>query len=299
MERKLVVTRAVVARVLAMEAARVAETAVAAPEVARGAAKAVVPEVARAAARATAAMEAVAMVGARVLEVRAGVARAEGARVLEVRAGVARAEAREAAVRAVAARAVARVVDRTGVKMVAALAAGVEVATMVVASTGCIYRRWRGRHWFPSPGTQTGSGTPCMWGHKGTPHQCTLRTVAEVVATKVAVATRAVAVAGYGTHSEFREVGRVVLREAPGVAKAMDSAGAQGEPSAAVATSHLVAWGQAVGPLEARAVASVADSSSTRVIQGRLLPLPGAASARCRPSARSPCSTTGAARASR
>ena len=267
-----------------MEAARVAETAVAAPEVARGAAKAVVPEVARAAARATAAMEAVAMVGAR---------------VLEVRAGVARAEAREAAVRAVAARAVARVVDRTGVKMVAALAAGVEVATMVVASTGCIYRRWRGRHWFPSPGTQTGSGTPCMWGHKGTPHQCTLRTVAEVVATKVAVATRAVAVAGYGTHSEFREVGRVVLREAPGVAKAMDSAGAQGEPSAAVATSHLVAWGQAVGPLEARAVASVADSSSTRVIQGRLLPLPGAASARCRPSARSPCSTTGAARASR
>ena len=50
MERKLVVTRAVVARVLAMEAARVAETAVAAPEVARGAAKAVVPEVARAAA---------------------------------------------------------------------------------------------------------------------------------------------------------------------------------------------------------------------------------------------------------
>merc|ERR1719506_1869654 len=85
--------------------------------------------------------------------------------------------------REVEARAGARVVDRTGVKMVAALAAGVEVATMVVASTGCIYRRWRGRHWFPSPGTQTGSGTPCMWGHKGTPRPCTLRTAAGVVAT--------------------------------------------------------------------------------------------------------------------
>ena len=220
-----------------MEAARVAETVVAAPEEARGAAKAVVPEVARAAAGGTAAMEAVAMVGARVVEVRAGVAR-----VVEVRAGVARAEAREAAVRVVAARAVARVVDRTGVKMVAALAAGVEVATMVVASTGCIYRRWRGRHWFPSPGTQTGSGTPRMWGHKGTPHLCTLRTAAGVVATRVAVAARAVAMARYGTHPEVRKVGRVVLREAPGVAKAMDSAGAQGEPSAAVATSRLVAW---------------------------------------------------------
>ena len=182
-------------------------------------------------------MEAVAMVGARVVGVRAGVAR-----VVEVRAGVARAEAREAAVRAVAARAVARVVDRTGVMMVAALAAGVEVATMVVASTGCIYRRWRGRHWFPSPGTQTGSGTPRMWGHKGTPHPCTLRTAAGVVATWVAVAARAVAMARYGTHPEVRKVGRVVLREAPGAAKAMDSAGAQGEPSAAVATSRLVAW---------------------------------------------------------
>ena len=69
------------------------------------------------------------------------------------------------------------------VKMVAALAAGLELATMVVASTGCIYRRWRGRHWFPSPGTQTGSGTPRMWGHKGTPRPCTLRTAAGVVAT--------------------------------------------------------------------------------------------------------------------
>ena len=223
---------------VAMEAARVAVTVVVAPEEARGAAKAVVPEVARAAAGGTAAMEAVAMVGARVVEVRAGVAR-----VVEVRAGVARAEAREAAVRVVAARAVERVVDRTGVKMVAALAAGVEVATMVVASTGCIYRRWRGRHWFPSPGTQTGSGTPRMWGRKGTPHLCTLRTAAGVVATRVAVAARAVAMARYGTHPEVRKVGRVVLREAPGAAKAMDSAGAQGEPSAAVATSRLVAWG--------------------------------------------------------
>ena len=157
--------------------------------------------------------------------------------MVEVRAGVARAEAREAAVRAVAARAVARVV-----KMVAALAAGLELATMVVASTGCIYRRWRGRHWFPSPGTQTGSGTPRMWGHKGTPHLCTLRTAAGVVATRVAVAARAVAMARYGTHPEVRKVGRVVLREAPGAAKAMDSAGAQGEPWAAVATSRLVAW---------------------------------------------------------
>ena len=81
-----------------------------------------------------------------------------------------------------------------------------------------------------------------MWGHKGTPHLCTLRTAAGVVATWVAVAARAVAMATYGTHPEVRKVGRVVLREAPGVAKAMDSAGAQGEPSAAVATSRLVAW---------------------------------------------------------
>jgi len=223
--------------VVTMEAARVAVTVAAAPEEARGAAKAVASEVAPAAARATAAMEVVAMEVV-VMEVVDGVAETVvAARVVEVRAGVARAEAREAAVRAVAARAVARVV-----KMVAALVAGLELATMVVASTGCIYRRWRGRHWFPTPGTQTGSGTPRMWGHKGTPHLCTLRTAAGVVATWVAVAARAVAMARYGTHPEVRKVGRVVLREAPGAAKAMDSAGAQGEPSAAVATSRLVAW---------------------------------------------------------
>ena len=229
--------------VVTMEAARVAVTVAAAPEEARGAAKAVASEVAPAAARATAAMEVVAMEVV-VMEVVDGVAETVvAARVVEVRAGVARAEAREAAVRVVAARAVARVVDRTGVTMVAALAAGVEVATMVVASTGCIYRRWRGRHWFPTPGTQTGSGTPRMWGRKGTPHLCTLRTAAGVVATWVAVAARAVAMARYGTHPEVRKVGRVVLREAPGAASAMDSAGAQGEPWAAVATSRLVAWG--------------------------------------------------------
>ena len=59
----------------------------------------------------------------------------------------------------------------------------------------------------------------------------------------MAVAARAVAMAKYGTHPEVRKVERVVLREAPGAAKAMDSAGAQGEPWAAVATSRLMAWG--------------------------------------------------------
>ena len=92
----------VVERVLAMEAVvtmvatRVAVTVVAAPEEARGAAKAVASEVAPAAARATAAMEVVAMEVV-VMEVVDGVAETVVAtRVVEVRAGVAKAEARAA-----------------------------------------------------------------------------------------------------------------------------------------------------------------------------------------------------------
>ena len=70
-----------------MEAARVAVTVAAAPEEARGAAKAAASEVAPAAARATAAMEVVAMEVV-VMEVVDRVAETVvGARVVEVRAG--------------------------------------------------------------------------------------------------------------------------------------------------------------------------------------------------------------------
>ena len=87
----------------------------------------------------------------------------------------------------------------------------------------------------------------------------------------------------------------MALREAPGAAMVMEAAGAQGDPWAAVATRPAAqARGQAAGPTEARVVATVADSSSTRASQGRLLHLPRAASARCRPSAWSPCAKVAA-----